>query len=302
MARRNLSIALETVTPSTAQAMLETNTEHNRTVSRAHIDRLVNAMRAGLFIGDATGETIKFAEINGRHTLIDGQHRLQAIVQSGVTMKLWVARGLDPDAFKLIDQGKPRTLDDMMVIGGTPFTENTKVYSSAGRMLFKEDVTGDPRVQATEGKNSSEGVIYEYICDHYLVALPDRMNAYRALMFAAQKAGAAPASLWLYMAVRCAPLDPALFNRMISYAADPMGGAPCSMNFKFALMRALKLREEARADAGRVLKGSHKDMIDGQLAAWACAWNLTREGTHLRSQSSFTREINLHAGKWQELS
>jgi len=67
------------------------------------------AMTAGVW--KLNGETIKF-NCNGQ--LIDGQHRLNAIVLAGKTVQTYVLYGLPADAFDTIDGGKPRSNGDRL--------------------------------------------------------------------------------------------------------------------------------------------------------------------------------------------
>lgn len=97
----------EIITPKIAAEMLLQNT-HNRKRSNLEVGRLTAQMKRGEW--KLTHEGIAFA-FDGR--LIDGQTRLEAIVKSGVTLKMLVCRGLEFDeAFGAIDRGRKRTLSD----------------------------------------------------------------------------------------------------------------------------------------------------------------------------------------------
>src|ERR1019366_7444668 len=48
--------------------------------------------------------------------LIDGQHRLRAIMKSGTAVMVLVFDGCDPEAFGVIDQGKKRGSGDLFAI------------------------------------------------------------------------------------------------------------------------------------------------------------------------------------------
>lgn len=100
------------VSPEVATVMLGHNT-HNRD-SRASA---VAAYAADMTNGDWrwTGDPIRFATDG---TLLDGQHRLLAIVESGVTIPLLVIRGLDRDAQEDIDRGVPRKYADVLKLRG----------------------------------------------------------------------------------------------------------------------------------------------------------------------------------------
>ena len=50
--------------------------------------------------------------------LINGQHRLKSIIKSNRPQLCIIVSGLDPDAIETIDQGKPRTASDLLVMAG----------------------------------------------------------------------------------------------------------------------------------------------------------------------------------------
>lgn len=108
----SITITNEKITPSKAQTFLLQN-KANRPINKANLDALIYQMKKGLF--HTTGESIKIDE-NG--ILVDGQHRLQAIVKTGKEFYLPVVRGLSSDAFKYIDTGKKRTAADVLGIDG----------------------------------------------------------------------------------------------------------------------------------------------------------------------------------------
>lgn len=113
---------LTLVTPEIAEKLLLTNI-NNRNVSRRAVERLVYAMKAGQWKNN--GETIKVSNIN---RLIDGQHRLTAVHQSGVACEMLIARGIHEDAVDTIDVGRKRTFGDWLSLQGE---ENTTALSAA---------------------------------------------------------------------------------------------------------------------------------------------------------------------------
>lgn len=100
------------ITPQMAEKMLEHNT-HNRTLRERLIDQLARAMRQGEWM--LNGEAIKF---NKNGTIDDGQHRLHAIVKSGVTIKTVVVRDLDEGAQDTMDIGARRNFADVLKLRG----------------------------------------------------------------------------------------------------------------------------------------------------------------------------------------
>lgn len=93
------------ITPKMAQAWLHPSVNHdNRTVSKARVDKLAKIMIAGKF--QATHQGIAFSE-SGR--LLDGQHRLSAIVMAGITVTMMVTRDMSEECFSAIDEGGTRS-------------------------------------------------------------------------------------------------------------------------------------------------------------------------------------------------
>lgn len=103
---------VEDIPPSKAEAMLEAN-RRNRPLSEKYIAKLAEDMKAGKW--EENGESIKVAKDG---TLIDGQHRLWAVVMSRVTIKSVVVTDLDEDVFDTVDTGKPRNLGQALAIHG----------------------------------------------------------------------------------------------------------------------------------------------------------------------------------------
>ena len=119
-------IRVEYVTPQMAQAYLEHNL-NNRTLSRWQVNKHAYAMSAGDW---QLSDSIKF-DTYGR--LIDGQHRLAAIMQADVTVPMFVVRGLDPSAQDVIDTGRPRSAADAMQIHGY---QNANILSASVKLLI----------------------------------------------------------------------------------------------------------------------------------------------------------------------
>lgn len=74
--------------------------------------------------------------------LVDGQHRLAAIVESGVTLPMVVGWGAPSRAEETLDTGTKRTLGDMLVMRGETDTNN---LAAAIRWLYRYLRNGDMR-------------------------------------------------------------------------------------------------------------------------------------------------------------
>lgn len=101
------------ITPQKAKQILDYNVQ-NRTASYNRVYRLSTDIRNGLWMED-TGDFIKIS-VTGE--LIDGQHRLMAIVRANVAVKLWICFNVPDNAKEVIDTNKTRSASDVFKIKG----------------------------------------------------------------------------------------------------------------------------------------------------------------------------------------
>lgn len=109
---RGVTIEVREVSPALAEVWLTKNT-HNRRLRKWTIQAYASDMAAGDW--SFTGEPITFAD-DGK--LLDGQHRLRAIVEAGVTIPLVVVHGLNSRAQEDTDRGVPRKFFDVLTLRG----------------------------------------------------------------------------------------------------------------------------------------------------------------------------------------
>lgn len=119
-----MSIEIEKVDPEYAETLLLGNT-HNRNLRDREVKQIASDMREGRWIENVQSMTIQIAEDG---TIIDGQHRLTAIVESGVTVNLLIARDVDWEVQEVIDTGARRSIADMIKLRGGA---NYSIVSSA---------------------------------------------------------------------------------------------------------------------------------------------------------------------------
>lgn len=102
-----------TLTPELATELLEKN-KNNRPLSDAHVERIAHQIRAGKW--KFNGDTIKVAESND---ILDGQHRLWAVVNANKPVETVIVYGIEEDAFATIDTlRKPRSGADILALKG----------------------------------------------------------------------------------------------------------------------------------------------------------------------------------------
>jgi hypothetical protein len=114
------------VTPELAQEWMKGNIS-NRRLNERTVNLYTRDMLADKW--PLNGEAIKRAVDN---TLLDGQHRLEAVVRSGKTVKMLVISGLPPETQETMDLGRKRNPSDTLTLRGE---SNTTALSSIARRV-----------------------------------------------------------------------------------------------------------------------------------------------------------------------
>lgn len=105
------------VTPEIAKDWLENRNLHNRRKSNVAARKYAKAIRSDRW--KCTHEGIAF---DREGFLIDGQHRLMAIVDTGIAVKLFVipfVEGMDEDTFSVLNSGNRRQAAQMLHFPGS---------------------------------------------------------------------------------------------------------------------------------------------------------------------------------------
>jgi hypothetical protein len=89
-----LEVSIEVVNPSEAEAYLKNNAMH-RKVKQKKVDEYIKEMQDGKW--KLNGKALIF-DSNGR--LLNGQHRLNAVVQSNTPLTTLIVRGVDPSVLE----------------------------------------------------------------------------------------------------------------------------------------------------------------------------------------------------------
>jgi hypothetical protein len=121
----------KTVTPEMATKWLEGNT-HNRKVRDSVVTRYAIDMKAGRW--RQTHQGIAFDE---EGTLIDGQHRLYAILEAETSVVLQVTFGLPLESQKVVDDGLARSVVDVMRVANEAMNGMTNLHAAVGKRMFE---------------------------------------------------------------------------------------------------------------------------------------------------------------------
>jgi hypothetical protein len=115
-----------TITPGIAKEWLLLNC-NNRPINSGTVTQYAKDMLSGNW--QLNGETIKFSS-EGK--LLDGQHRLAAIVRAEVSIPMLVVRELSSDSFSTIDVGLRRSTAQILHMAGF---KNTSALAAAARWV-----------------------------------------------------------------------------------------------------------------------------------------------------------------------
>jgi hypothetical protein len=122
-----------TLTPDQASAILA-NGAPNRKVSKTAVAQYASDMQHGRW--SYNGQDI-ILDSQGR--LIDGQHRLFAIIKSGVDVEVGIKTGVEPEAFDTIDSGRTRSGADILSIHDV---KRPTVAAAVARIGWQLDTCG----------------------------------------------------------------------------------------------------------------------------------------------------------------
>jgi len=145
----------EWVTPAQAEEYLQRNAR-NRPISPKTVAAYARDMENGKWL--TTGEPIKF---DSRGNLLDGQHRLAAIIRAGMRVKMTMARNIPTEARKVMDTGRRRSVADNLHMDFG--VKNPTQVSSAARIIIRWR-GGLLRQSNTLRITDSE--IYEFVVNH----------------------------------------------------------------------------------------------------------------------------------------
>ncbi|MBP2315493.1 hypothetical protein [Azospirillum soli] len=138
-----VSITVETVTPDLAAKYLRRNFR-NRKIQRSHVAMLARDIKAGAF--HFNGQPICFS-VEQDGTLINGQHRLQAIVEAGEPVEMLVVRGLSPEAFHTYDRNPKRAASFQGVSSDLDGVGDVDIVRGIATLYWRLDVHNGRRVR-----------------------------------------------------------------------------------------------------------------------------------------------------------
>lgn len=204
--RQKIESTVETITPKRAKEYLVKNVE-NRPLRVGYINDLAFQMLEGKW---ELAQPISF-DIQGH--LLDGQHRLNAVVTAGVNVKMVVLRGMPSGTFGLYDQGIVRTAADLHHrMGGK---SSNAACSVARSMLMRADTHNSLKMW-------TRLAIAEYALeqDDVIMAV---VSAFKGVRYvSAGEMGAFANGIVQYGGAKIAPMMLSIKDNVFAGKSDPM--------------------------------------------------------------------------------
>jgi hypothetical protein len=211
------------VTPEMAQAWLDTrNPDYERQLRRGRVEGMARDMKDGRFrfIGDPVRHTADASQPTGK-SLSDGQHRLSAVVLSGVPQYFPVV-DVPGDAQHLIDTGAKRNVPDMLRKLGIATGVMGKVLTAVANKVNAYDL-GFVGSRGSYRPTADESIIYIRRHEDALVAatevgqqvtrykLPVSASTIGAMWLLSHRVDAEAADeFWVQQVIRGANIEPGL--------------------------------------------------------------------------------------------
>lgn len=124
-------VYFEDVTPSLAASYLKHNISTNRTIRKALVDRYAADMKSGHW-SPASG-SVMFDHLGN---LVDGQHRMSAVVQAGITVRMKMESIPEGASLEGIDRGRSRTIGDLLELRGLADKGHGISLAAAAKSLY----------------------------------------------------------------------------------------------------------------------------------------------------------------------
>lgn len=242
-----------TLTPELAAGLLEHN-GLNRPLSDVHVQRIANQIKTGKW--QFNGDTIKVADTGD---ILDGQHRLWAVIEAKKPVETIVVYGVKSTAFSTIDTlRRPRSGADVLALNGAHGYRMQMAQALMWLMRWQRECLESWKAPQNKLENSDIETAY--------AAHP---NIVRATQRAMQLRSVANPSVMAFLYYILANRDAALAERMMATLEDPAG---VGVNDPF-----FRLRAYFTADAKR-----RKDALM-TIALTFKAANAAKAGTKIQS-------------------
>lgn len=148
-----IKVRIVEITPQLAEILMSRNT-NNRPINNSNVNYLIKEIKSGNW--KLNGESIK---IDKDGNMIDGQHRLTAIIKTGVSLSLFIMSGFKSEIFTVLDTGRKRQGSDALSTHGVL---NASTMASTIKHIIQFENLSYSETGAAGRTISNQGMIEYY--------------------------------------------------------------------------------------------------------------------------------------------
>lgn len=149
-AQPDVRFEMKTVTPAYAKYLLDHHNTHNRPLSQGAVTAYAHDMTNGKWHPSNDAITLSVDE-----ALLNGQHRLAAVVKSGITIPMLFGYNFPTEAQETMDAGRKRTFANTLSLRGEAHTVG--LAAVARRVwAWENGERAEPRRETPSGSQLSE--------------------------------------------------------------------------------------------------------------------------------------------------
>lgn len=250
------AIEWEFVTPERAEHYLEFN-DKNRRLRTDTVEVYAQDLRKGNWL--VTGDTAKF-DTTGR--LIDGQHRLRAILVAKTPAWMLIVRGVDPTVQRVLDTQAKRSAADALRFTGVEKNAHLIAGIARSALVYTDFLENYPSRAHINIKGASHSEIEEWVREHPEVSMA------AAMAVQLNKAGGKGLTAWGLAYIKLMAVDPIhaqeFFSSLANFQTEGKGDPRHTLLTQSPINKA----------RGRWAMGE-------QLVSIITAWNAFRRGEKL---------------------
>ena len=147
------------VTPDIAASWLKKEVSYQRRIADKTVSEYAKLMRQGQW----QFTPMQAIAISADGEVVDGRHRLKAVVESGMTVKLPILRNADPKVFGALDRGRARNLAQIASMGKVKYSARYHV-SCANSLIWSVEAP----TTVTKTWNAADLVDVMNYCEPFL--------------------------------------------------------------------------------------------------------------------------------------
>lgn len=257
--------AFEYVTPELARKWLDSGNSRNRNLIPSAVSRIQGILERDEWLYDSTDAI----GLTSDETVVNGQHRLTAIAESGIAAWILVVRGVRRQVITVIDQPAPRTFRQTLDISGD--YASPQEVDTAVKWLYKM-IFGFERKEPTQYKPTQPQLLDLLLKHRKVEDSTEAAAALHAKRVTANKLSAGILTAYHYA---FASVDPDLADDFYNQLANGEGLAKGDPVYT--------LRERFLADRGK--------SRDQQMSAYTAVaflvktWEAFRRGSSMHAQA-----------------